>query len=74
MSGKTEHASTQVLFQGLSIGNYATTSVQPGTFGGWSMTGFTPVRDFNTGTANANYVALRLATLIHDLQSKKLIG
>lgn len=73
MSGNTNQYSTQVMFNGMSVGNYATTSIQPGTFGAYSLTGFTPVRDFNTGTAGANYIAQRLATLIHDLMKKNII-
>lgn len=60
-----------VCFDALSVANVTFTSIQPGMFNNFSITGFTPQYTLNTATTNIADVRLVLATLIHTLFSNR---
>jgi hypothetical protein len=63
-----------VAFQGISIAEAHTGSVLNGLFMNYSATAtFNPLRTINPAEGTAGTIARVLATLIHDLNAKRVI-
>lgn len=66
----TERHDTQILYNGMSIGNRATESITNVGYSnnGWIIAnGFTPTRTIDPGAAGIGELRIILATLIRDL-------
>jgi hypothetical protein len=71
---EVERKFVDVAHQGIKFANVKTTSVLEGAFMNYSATAtFNPLRALNPGETTAATIARVLATLIHDLNVKRVI-